>query len=193
MKTFAEFVRNSYLTGDHEYDIVETYSRTAALCAIEGCLADLNKVKNSYIDLEKTWWPSSLTDCVTIDDSIYFLSGDISTNSVNMMYSIYCNLDMYSDLDGGGVTSAGDRYGFVTNQLSLDSFYLGSGLRLIERDEEDILVISPDFVRQKAHLLVTALTDFCMTQDIRLRKPRQFSTVAMRFLRRFVSISAFTT
>ena len=193
---FTEHVGNSYIAGDRKYDIIATYSRTAGHCAIEGYLYDLESIEDSYIDLSKPWWPQSLIDTVTIDDAIYFLSGDISTNTLHMMYAIFCNTDMITELtlddpvdmainmewtlpefmrlcegvfteqNGDDKPSVGDRYGFITEQLHIDAFYQGGGFNLIEADVDDVLVISKDFSSSKLNQMITDLKEFRFSPDV---------------------------
>ena len=195
---FAEHVGNSYIAGDRKYDIIATYSRTAGICAIEGYLTDLNAIEDSHINLDNKWWPPALTENVVIDDSIYFLSGDISTNVLHMMYAIFCNTDManelrlanpvdlvlnkewtldkfkgmiegvFSEQNGDDKPTAGDRFGFLTEQLHVDAFYAGAGLRMIVEDEDKVLAISSDFTGNKLTLLINDLSTFFHTTDVRI-------------------------
>lgn len=193
---FTEHVGNSYMAGDRKYDIIATYSRTAGHCAIEGYLYDIECIEDSYLDLSKPWWPESLVDTVTIDNAIYFLSGDISTNTIHQMYCIFSNTDMITELNlddpvsmainmewtlpefmrlcenvyleqnGDDKPSSGDRFGFVTERLYFDAFYQGSGFDLIESDPEDVLVVSKDYSSSRVAQLVTDLTEFRYTPDV---------------------------
>ena len=192
---FAEFVGKSYLSGEQKYDVIATYSRTAALCAIQGYYADLSAVEESYLDLSKPWWPASLEQDLMVDGALYYVTGDISTAFTSMMYSVVLNLDfaeelriedpvamvkdgswtvaelirlsegLYRDLDGDGERSAGDRYGFSTQQLHTDAFYHGSGLRLVEPDAEKGLVISPDYTSETLGKLAFLLGNFIASED----------------------------
>ena len=193
---YANFVQASYEANDRTYDILAAYARTLGICSAKGYLADLNAVEDSYIDLSKPWWPQSLVDTVTIGDSMYFISGDISTNTLYFMYGIFCNVNMlnnlnlddphqlvmndewtlekfmsmcegvYADTDADGAASAGDTFGFVTHKLHLDQFYVGAGLKLIEKDEVDTLVMSPDYNSQKLYDLVDTIQKFIHSQDV---------------------------
>ena len=98
MADFAKQVGASYAAGKGDYQIIAAYSRAAALCAINGYYADLAEIDGSYLDFSRRWWTPSLISNVTIDDSIYFVSGDISTNTIHMMYGIFCNTDMLKEL-----------------------------------------------------------------------------------------------
>ncbi|MCQ2353940.1 MAG: extracellular solute-binding protein [Clostridia bacterium] len=192
--SFTQFVTNAVNGGD-EFDIIATYSRTSGMLATRGYLADLNAIDNSYINLEKPWWPSIMQDTFNIDGSLYFISGDISTNVLHFMYAIYYNVDLlnelgledpvkhvdektwtigqlidmtkdvYLDLDGVPGKSEGDQYGFSTIYYGLDAFYTGSGMTLVDPDPVDVLVISDDFASQKAVDLADKLGNWLDTPD----------------------------
>ena len=192
---YADFLGASLEAGDRTYDIMASYSRTTGICAARGYLADLNTIEDSYIDLEKPWWPQSLVDTVTIGDSMYFISGDISTNTLHFMYGVFCNqairennnlqnpVDLvknhewtleaminmcegiYSDLDSDGTKSSGDQFGLVSVWYGYDAFFTGSGLLALETDDEDGLVLSPSYYGEKSYALIELLQNFTATQD----------------------------
>ncbi len=161
LASFVNYVQNSYNDGTY-YDIIATYSRTAASLSADGLLQDLNTVENSYLDLEKPWWPKLMVDTCSMEDSLFFVSGDISTNLLHMMYAIYYNMDMlknlkledpvemvdnktwtldkliemctglYQDSDQSGGPSNDDIFGFTSNYFHLEAFYTGAGMKLLE-------------------------------------------------------------
>ncbi len=183
---FANYVQTSYSGGTY-YDIIATYSRTAAMLCVDGLLQDINTIDDSYLNFEKPWWPKCMVDTCSIDDSLFFVSGDISTNILHFMYAIYYNMDLlanlglenpvdlvdnktwtidkliemtsdlYVDADQSGDKSEGDQYGFSSSYFHLDAFYSGSGLRLVEDDPNGILTISEDFYSEKAIALADKL------------------------------------
>ena len=192
---FKKIVEASYQAGEQEYDIIATYSRTAAQLAINGYYADLNAIDETYLNLDMPWWPESIIDTMGVGDALYYVSGDASTNTLHFMYTLYYNMDLlndlgmtdptefvknktwtldkliemtsnqYQDLDSDGALSEGDFYGFGTIYYGADAFYTGSGLRLVEHDEEKLLKISPDYASQKAIDLVDKLGDWMTTND----------------------------
>lgn len=196
MANFVESLGNSYLAGEERYDVVASYSRTTAHCAINGLLADINAIESSYIDLSQPWWPTAVSDLV-IGDSLYYLTGDLSTNLLHMMYGIHCNLDLIKELkledpvslvlnkawtidklislsegvfmecNGDGVPSSGDRFGFATEQLHTDAFYHGARYRLIEANDESILAVSKDYTSNSLKMYANTLVNFFATPDVR--------------------------
>ena len=161
LKAFVSYVQNCYNAGTY-FDIIATYSRTAASLSASGLLEDLNDVEDSYLDFAMPWWPAAMLETCSIKDSLFFVSGDISTNLLHMMYAIYYNMDMlddlgledpvkkvdaktwtidaliemttdlYLDLDSSQDKSNDDRYGFCSNYFHLEAFYSGSGMKLLE-------------------------------------------------------------
>ena len=183
---FTNYVRNAY-SGGTFYDIIATYSRTAGMLLTNGFIQDLNKIEDSYINVDQPWWPKSMLETCSIEDSLFFVSGDISTNVLHFMYAVYYNMDMlknlqiedpvalvddhkwtldkiielsselYIDLDQDGGSSEGDQYGFCSTYFHLDAFYTGSDMLCIMPGEDDHLIISPDFFGQKTIDLVDKL------------------------------------
>ena len=102
----TNFVKHYETTeSDKPYDVIATYSRTASALSVKGAYADLNSIDGSYINFEKPWWPSSVIDTLTIGDALYYCSGDVSTNIIHFMYTIYFNKDLaanYTDIDFDG-------------------------------------------------------------------------------------------
>ncbi len=165
LAAFVGFVENASSSGAF-YDIIASYSRTSASLSANGLLQDFNTIENSYLDLEKPWWPDAMLETCSMKDSLFFISGDISTNLLHMMYAIYYNMEMlesldledpvklvdsktwtmdalfemtsdvYTDLDQSGTPTDADRFGFTSNYFHLEAFYSGSGLKLLEPGED---------------------------------------------------------
>ena len=94
-QNYANHVGNMYASGDTTYDLMSAHSRTMALTAMSGYCTDLMKL--DYLDFEKPWWPEVMLDTATINDKLYFVTGDVSTNSLHQMYVIFYNKDMLSN------------------------------------------------------------------------------------------------
>jgi ABC-type glycerol-3-phosphate transport system substrate-binding protein len=172
---FVGVVQKSYLTGDHAYDIIATYSRTAGLLSVDGYLADINAIEGSYLDFDKPWWPQNMINTVTIGNSVYFITGDAATSVLHYMTAIFYNKELfdklnleypavdvknntwtldklitissncYQDLDGNTKVSEGDLFGFSTIYYNADAFYTGTGMLLVDHDPDNLLKISDDF------------------------------------------------
>lgn len=84
---FVQDVESDY--GSKTWDIIASYSRTGATLSTRGFYLDLNSIDDNYMEFSMPWWPENLIDTVTIGDSLYFVSGDMSTNMYYMMYTIF--------------------------------------------------------------------------------------------------------
>ena len=96
-----------------------------------------------------------------IDDPVQFV--DNKTWTIDKLIELTSNA--YADLDNDGKRSEGDRYGFSTIYYHLDAFYSGSGLRLLETDPDELIVISEDFGSQKAIDLADKLGAWCVSEN----------------------------
>ncbi|MBP5766906.1 MAG: hypothetical protein J6X47_07965 [Clostridia bacterium] len=176
---FTQYVETTFAGGTY-FDIIATYSRTSAMLIVRGLLKNLKAIDNSHLNFSQPWWPKRLVDTVEINGKIYSVSGDISTNVLHFMYCVYYNIELleslnledpiplvdskhwtidklielssnvHQDLNQDGKKDNLDAFGFVSVNYGLDAFYTGSGLRLVEQDPEKTLIISPDYVSQKA-------------------------------------------
>ena len=82
-----------------EYDILAAYSRTTAMCAYMGLTKDL--LATEYFDIEKPWWPKTLTEQSTIGGKLWFCSGDISLSLFHNLDVVYFNKDLAEDFKIG--------------------------------------------------------------------------------------------
>ena len=191
---FTNYVLNCYSGGTY-YDIIATYSRTAGMLLTNGLIQDLNSIEDSYINIEQPWWPASMVDTCAIDNSLFFVSGDISTNVLHFMYAVYYNMDMlnnlglsdpvamvdnktwtidalielsselYQDLDQSGDQSDLDQYGFCTTYFHLDAFYTGSDMMCLVPGTDTYIAISEDYFGQKTVDLVDKLSAWFKAGD----------------------------
>ena len=97
--TFIKHVDSVYSANTQDYDLVSVYARTSGTLAVQGYYLNLSTIENSYMDLEKPWWPQQLVETVSFGNGdYYFCSGDMSTNVLYMMHMMYINKDMFSQL-----------------------------------------------------------------------------------------------
>ncbi len=190
---YAQTVKASYDSGDSTWDLLTAHSRTIALTASYGYCADLNTLE--YLDFDMPWWPTVMTETATIGDSMFFVTGDVSINSIHQMYCIFFNKrimndhklaspaqmvldnewtienmqsltkDLYQDLDTSNSKNAADAYGFTTLYWHLDAIYFGVGLKQVEKDPDNLLKISDDFFSEKAISVSDSIGDWLATQD----------------------------
>ena len=90
-KDWDAYVANNVGNTSHEFDIIAGYSLSVALDCVNGYLYNMLDSECKYLDFDKPWWSSLLIDQATIHNKLYFASGDISRNALEMMYVCYCN------------------------------------------------------------------------------------------------------
>ncbi len=87
---------------DNEYDIYAGYSICLPMITLKGMTTNL--FEYDAFSVEKPWWPEALTTECTINDKLYYCSGDISTNLLWMMTSTFYNKKLYEKYYGGEKT-----------------------------------------------------------------------------------------
>ncbi|MBP5269797.1 MAG: hypothetical protein ILO42_02435 [Clostridia bacterium] len=178
---------------EEAYDIISAHSRSIGLCAYNGLTRDVSSLGS--IDLSKPWWPSLLTQTCLINNQIHFISGDISTNMLYMMYAVFYNKDLltslniedpiddvraetwtidrmltlakdvYSDSDADSVKSVGDRFGIVSSLLHCDALLYGSDIVGVENDGGR-LALSESFTGERMQNLIEMIASgFAGSQD----------------------------
>ncbi|MBP5269418.1 MAG: hypothetical protein ILO42_00505 [Clostridia bacterium] len=187
ISNFVDTVRQGIKSGSMPYDMVAAHSFTIGSCAVNGLLSDIRNAE--YLDFSKPWWPDSLIEDATIKGKLFFASGDISANTLYMMYvtffnkSIIDNLglelpfdlvdrnewtidkmfemcnDTYVDTDTNGNATIGDFYGQYAYTLHLDVFFTGAGIKILDVSN-DTIKISDDFIGTKAVDIADKVTNF---------------------------------
>lgn len=184
-KNFIQTAFNGINSGG-EHDIFAGYSMTGATLAVNGYVQDLKEL--DYLDFDQPWWPNSLVTKATINDRLYFASGDISTNMLHFMYAVFFNKqilanqnledpytlvdngkwtytkmfemasNLYNDINGDGGRDIDDAYGFSTASIHYDAFFAAAGLSTVEKASDGTLIISPTFNSEKT---ITLVEDIC--------------------------------
>ncbi|MBQ3482837.1 MAG: hypothetical protein IJA78_01530 [Clostridia bacterium] len=111
MENFIQHVVNTYNAApDEHYDIISGYTKTIGMLATRGYLVDMMTIEDDsnaaylnpdnvdrhmgYIDLDRVYWPATMTETCNFSGSMYFVSGDCSTNTLYMMYAVYFNKEL---------------------------------------------------------------------------------------------------
>lgn len=170
--SFNTYIQQALLSGSHEFDLIGCYSTTVATAAANGYLYNLLDESCEYLNFDQPWWPDTLLEQSTINNKLCFASGDISMNMLYMMYVCFVNTDLieihhledpaqlvidgkwtydkfiemcngiYEDLDGNGVKSNKDRFGYMTSGIHVDPWFYGSGAIMVEKDANGQLKVS---------------------------------------------------
>ncbi len=141
-RDFCKTVDTSIGSGDASYDAIGCYLRSAGVLTLQHQLVDMLEV--DHLNFDMPWWSDSLLELNTINDHLYFISGDIASTLIyQMMFMIYNNdlgeernltnpqdeaiegnwtleklfsmaSEVYMDLDNDGAKSEGDRFGLFS-------------------------------------------------------------------------------
>ena len=91
----------SFANGDETdfIDMYAAYSMTTALVSTKGLCQNLIPLqKDKGLNFEHPWWPDTMVKEAMFDNSLYVCTGDISTNLLWMMETVYFNKDLFIDL-----------------------------------------------------------------------------------------------
>lgn len=188
---FAQTVQNDY-NGEGKIDIIAGYSQTMATVSYTGNTIDLVGV--DYLDFSKPWWPDSLLNEAMVGEKLYFISGDISTNTLYWMYATFFNKTMlqtygledpytlvadnewtidkmfsmckeiYADMGEPG-KDLSDTFGIVMPRLSIDAFFYSAGLRTTEKGDHGELLLSPSYTGEVAQSLAEKLVNLLFDSE----------------------------
>ena len=172
---FNTYIQQALLSGSHEFDLIGCYSLTVASAAVNGYLYDLLDPACEYLNFDQPWWPDTLLEQATINNKLRFASGDISMNTLYMMYVCFVNTDLleahhledpaqlvldgkwtydkfiemcqgiYEDLDGNGEKNDKDRFGYMSSGIHVDPWFYGSGAVMALQDANGQLKVSETF------------------------------------------------
>ncbi len=185
MTSFIKAVDAGAVAG--EYDYLATYSRIAPRLAVDGKLQDMNEL--DYMNFDKPWWPDSLVEESTLNDQLYYASGDISTNLIWMMQGMFFNKNLMKEYQiaddpyelvseykwtisvfmkmcenkhqdiTGDGKSEDDIYGYSVYQVNLDDFAVGANFKPIV-NVDGHLELSDDLDSDWISTLVDDFIDF---------------------------------
>ena len=95
------------LAGQCEYDMVistavgASYAGTLPALGINGVLRNLIDIE--YLSLDKEWWSPLIYERLTINDTLFFTTGDIAPSLYQAPAAMYVNMDLleqyHSDID----------------------------------------------------------------------------------------------
>ena len=143
-----------------------------------------------HLNFDMPWWSDSLIEMSTINDKLFFVSGDAATSLIyNLYFRIYnhnlgANLGLsdprplvldgtwtidkmiemtantYVDVGATG-PSVEDTFGYVNyGQVHMDCFIAASGIRMSEPNANGVIQLTEDFMGEKTHALITKLNSW---------------------------------
>lgn len=158
-------LRNGLTTGIAECDVAMPYMSDAATLALENCFYNLNDMENMHLDMP--YYDQGSVEGFSVQDKLFFVSGDASLLSFACTHAIVFNKDMIddyelespydlvgsnqwtidklremakevtSDTDGTPGMGYMDTYGFLVNQNFVASMFIGAGQRFTTKNAQD--------------------------------------------------------
>lgn len=189
MNNWVSHINNSLQAGGGEFDVFASYSLSTAATASKGMCYNLLDEGCSYLNFDQPWWPDRLLNEATINNKLYFASGDISANALYMMYVCFVNNDIledmslpqvyelvqsnewtydkflsmcenvYIDLNADGIKNDGDRFGYMSYGMHVDPWFYGSGALIIDKDASGNLQLSDTYAGEKVIKTLETLTN----------------------------------
>lgn len=92
---YMQHITNTIIAGDSTYDWVDLMIGNSPTLMSEGIFANL--LENQYIDIEKPYYLDGLLDKCSIDDKLYFISGDASLGYMKCAFCMYFNQSIADD------------------------------------------------------------------------------------------------
>ena len=90
--TYADTVRQNVMTGNKKWDLIGAYSYVAPNLSLNEVIVDMRTTE--YLDFSKVWWPQYMVDITTVNDKTFFISGDVSVNTLYEMIPIFFNAEV---------------------------------------------------------------------------------------------------
>ncbi len=144
-----------------DFQAVVAMSSNAAMMATSGYLRDLNSSTINYLDLTKEYWDQNMAEELSLDDHLYFATGDIMTIDNDATFCLLFNKtlakdnrlpDLYQMVDNREWTmsklfdymdqvasdsSDADRtYGMIRTADTPFAHYYGGGVRTISKAKD---------------------------------------------------------
>ena len=142
LEKWNNYVHTSVSVNAREFDILAGYSLSIAANAANGYLFNMLDSECEYLNFEQPWWSKLLLEQATFGDSLYFASGDISRNALEMMYVCYANtqlLDKHNLENPQNFVASGDwtydKFIEMCNGVYEDD---GDGVKDCTKDEGDV-------------------------------------------------------
>ncbi len=95
--------RNSVTTGSNDYQALVAPFAYCTSFVTEGLLYDIKGLNNKYLHLENSWWDQSVMTDITINNKVYFITGDALVSDDEATWGVLFNKDMITD--NGDLTS----------------------------------------------------------------------------------------
>ena len=142
------------------------------ICQIATRNALLNLYSLPGFDLENEWWDPKSAEAFSMGGKLHFITGELSINAKKDTYGVLFNKKLFNDfgfeypykmvyenkwildnfislaknnsrdLDGDGIWTSKDAYGFVGQPRDLYTYMVGCGITMIAKDKDDYPALS---------------------------------------------------
>lgn len=127
-------MRRSHTAGDNEYQLCILAGYTCTTLALDGVLYDMQKLPN--VDLSNSWWDQTAIRDLSIANSMYFITGALSTAIDDFTFCVLFNKELYKDK----VTDGTDLYALANQgKWTLDELIRISSLVSEDLNGDDIM------------------------------------------------------
>ena len=162
---FIQVLSNAVSTTDNSFQLAATHSSYNANLTINDQYWDIMQFEDQ-INLDAEWWSASWVENATINNKLFFVTGDVSLTMWEELYAIFFNrqmaLDRYDEIgdlyqlvrdeewtlemlatlsdiyvdDGNDERDAADTYGLIMNRHSMRTFVTSCDLPIAERNAD---------------------------------------------------------
>ena len=165
-ETVATTLKNAYKSGINDYDVAAFCAYEACPLAAENIFQDLTQIEN--LDLTKKYWDQGLFEGLSIDNKLFYITGDISTKANAGTFLMMFNKKLASDYDledlyqvvrdgnwtldylnnlikehgyvddGNAKVGVEDKFGMGIQIEAYLAFYFGAGGRMVLKDSDQM-------------------------------------------------------
>ena len=144
---------NEIAGSNGDFQAVITNTSGSAGFASNGFLWDLNDDAVEYMDFTKSWWDNNMAEGMSINDKLYFATGDLLTSDNDATFVIMFNKQLVKDC------KLPDLYALVeNNQWTMDKLYEFEKLAVQDNDGNGKLEYDSDI----CGLAYTGDVPYCM-------------------------------
>ena len=93
--SYQKIVASNVLAGDQSFDVVSLNGYFGPSLVSGGYFCNLLNTK--YLNFDNPWWNSDFADQLTVYDSLYIITGDISLTATNRVFATFFNKGLFSD------------------------------------------------------------------------------------------------
>lgn len=189
-KDFIQKVENDMTSNDKSaYDLIGSYGASIGGITTKGFTANLYDI--NYLNFDKPWWSMDQIENATINNKIYFVTGDITPTSIMTMHCVYGNEQLLTSYGYSGFydwvydgewtvekmketalnnveygEGKSDVLGLTICASAQGPLLHASGVNYLEHDEKGLLTISEDLNDQKVHNLFATLQGIYNTDNV---------------------------